>query len=307
MFGDFVYIGAFGRDAGKRGSENVWVHDSTFSRNGRQGLAITAGENVVFEHNQIGETRRATVDLEPNSPRFGAKNVHILENIVGEGRLLFLASHGNGPVDDIVISRNQLPGHPLTMSVRAAGERRARWWVTDNVAQRTERTPMSFQRIDGVVVRNNTEPVTREGASGVGLRDVCGANVSGNNFLPAIQESSASGELCDFTISAIPPDPPSIRGRGPRRHHRGRSHLVRPGEHDVGDDGRNEHRRRRRWGRREQHDRADHRRPRPDGGRGRGDRGGHLRPQPGQGPALPLVRRLGHRRRGPRRPLRRRP
>jgi hypothetical protein len=215
VYGDFVYMGAFGEGARKRASENVWVHDSTFARNGRQGVAITAATNVVVERNQIDDVRRATFDFEPNSPRFGAKNVHILDNTVGPGRLLFVASHGNGPVDDVVISGNQLPGHPLTMSVRSAGDRRANWWVTDNVARRADRTPMSFQRVDGVVVRGNTSPVTREGASGVGLVDVCGYDVSGNNFAPALQEVSVRGEPCEGAVNPEPPEPPDLRGRDP--------------------------------------------------------------------------------------------
>ena len=48
----------------------------------------------MIEHNQITDTRRATIDLEPNGPEWGAENVHILDNRIGPGRLLFLAAAG---------------------------------------------------------------------------------------------------------------------------------------------------------------------------------------------------------------------
>ena len=59
----------------------------------------------------------------------------ILDNTVGKGRLLFVASHGQGPVDNIVISGNHLQGHTLTIdAVPPEGRRRSNWIITNNVS-----------------------------------------------------------------------------------------------------------------------------------------------------------------------------
>jgi Right handed beta helix region len=111
VYGDFVDVSRHEGD--RRWSERVWIHDSSFARNGRQGIAVVAGRDVVIERNTFTDTRRATIDLEPNAPSWGADNIHILDNEVGPGRLLFVAAGGRGPVNRVVVARNVLRGHLL--------------------------------------------------------------------------------------------------------------------------------------------------------------------------------------------------
>lgn len=75
----------------------------------------------MIERNTITDARRATIDLEPNSPSWGAQNIHIVDNQIGPGRLLFVAAHGLGPVDQIVVAGKELRGHVLSMSVQPPG------------------------------------------------------------------------------------------------------------------------------------------------------------------------------------------
>jgi hypothetical protein len=215
VYGDFVYIGA-NRDV--TWSQNVWVHDSSFARNGRQGIAVTAGRNVVIERNSIQLTRRSTFDLEPNTERGGAENIHFLDNVVGQGRLLFLASHGVGPVNDIVIARNQLAGHVLNMDViPPEGTRGARFWIIGNTStMASHRTPIRFWYIDGIVLRDNRQPVDTAGETGVNLNEVCGAIVAANNFGAGTPEVRRDGAPCDAAISPDAPPPPPIPGRTER-------------------------------------------------------------------------------------------
>jgi hypothetical protein len=208
VYGDFVYVG---RDHHKVPSADVWIHDSVFSRNGRQGIAVTAATNVVIERNHLDHTRRSTIDLEPNSRSWVVKNVFVLDNTVGKGRLLFVASHGQGPVNDVVISGNRLTGHPLTIDAMAPdGTRRSNWVVSDNVSDAPVHTrPMRFFGIDGLVVRGNTQPVTgRE--PGVVLTDVCGDKVSGNDFGSGIVRRTTASCSAALTV----PKPSAIPGRG---------------------------------------------------------------------------------------------
>ena len=188
VYGDFVYIG---RGAPGTFSEDVWIHDSVFARNGRQGIAVSSGRNIVIERNSIGTTRRATFDLEPNSPSGGVENVHILNNRIGPGRLLFVAAHGAGPVNDVVVSGNVLHGRPLGIDVKPPGSvHRKGFFIINNRSDTpAQRGPMRFIRVDSLVVRNNRQAVPRRGEVGVETRDVCGMLITGNNFGPARKRS----------------------------------------------------------------------------------------------------------------------
>jgi len=208
VYGDFVYLG---RDRRKRPCRNIWIHDSTFLRNGRQGIAVTSARNVVIERNHFSATRRSTIDLEPNAHSWSVSKVFVLNNVVGKGRLLFVASHGQGQVDDIVISGNVLRGHDLTIdALPPEGERRSNWIITNNVSDTTvHHRPLRFFSIDGLVVTNNTQRVAGN-QPGVVLTDDCGTHVSGNDF--GTGGVRRHGDTCAAPLD-IPAEPP-IPGRG---------------------------------------------------------------------------------------------
>jgi hypothetical protein len=207
VYGDFVYLG---RDKKKTPSQNIWIHNSTFLRNGRQGIAVTAATNVVIEHNTFNDTRRSTIDLEPNARSWHVTNVFVLDNNVGKGRLLFVASHGQGPVDNVVISGNQLKGHALTIDALAPGyQRRSNWVVTDNVSNTTVHSrPLRFGGINGLVVSGNTQRVTGD-QPGVVLTGDCGARVTGNRF--GNGGVTQHGARCAAALAV--PKVPAILGR----------------------------------------------------------------------------------------------
>jgi hypothetical protein len=212
VYGDCVYIG---RDKRKQASRDIWIHDSTCARNGRQGISVTAGENIVIERNHFNQTRRATVDLEPNAHSWRVSNVFILDNTVGPGRLLFVASHGQGPVDNVVISGNVLHNHDLTIDVLPPeGARRSNWVVTDNVSDTVVRhRPLRFFDIDGLVVKNNTQRVS--GDAGLVLTDDCGTQVAGNHFGGQFGGGGVTrhGRSCAAPLAV--PVVPALRGRVP--------------------------------------------------------------------------------------------
>lgn len=209
VFGDFVYVG---RNLNRKPSERVWIHDSTFARNGRQGIAVSDASGVVIERNRFAETRRSVVDLEPNTRSWKVKGVFILGNVVGPGRLLFVASHGGGPVDDVVISRNQLRGHTLTIDVLSPpGQRRANWVITDNVSDAPlHNRAVRLIGVDGVIVRGNRQPVTG-GQPALIVSDTCGAQLEGNDF--GTGKVQQKGQACAAQVQV--PTPPRIIGRDP--------------------------------------------------------------------------------------------
>ncbi len=212
-YGDFVYLG---RGDGDSWSERIWVHDSQFAGSGRQGIAIAAGRDVVIERNSITNTRRATIDLEPNGETWGAENVHIIDNVVGPGRLLFVAAAGAGPVDRVVVARNFLSGRSLTMVVSPPkGMRYSNFYVVDNQTNiPVHRPPLAFTAVNSLVVTGNDVPIDLAGIPAVLTTNVCGITVAGNNPGPAGVELTVGPPVCDAPGPAanVPP-PPAVAGR----------------------------------------------------------------------------------------------
>jgi hypothetical protein len=180
VYGDFVFVGP--------ATKNLLVKNSTFSRNGRQGWAIN-GEDIVFENNTIRQTRRATIDIEPATLTSATRRVMIRNNIIGGGRLYFLANVGvAAPVEDISIIGNQFVGRAMTMRVDPPKGTRARFRVIGNVSDTAVGFggggALSFTNVDGVEVRDNVQPMQRgREISGVSIRGCRGVVVTGNTFL----------------------------------------------------------------------------------------------------------------------------
>jgi Right handed beta helix region len=211
-YGDFVYLG---RRDDQRWSQRVWIHDSTFARSGRQGIAVVAARDVVIEHNRFTDMRRATIDLEPNGPSWGANNIHVIDNRIGPGRLLFVAAAGSGPVDSIVIARNTLQGRALYVWVDPPeGSRRQRFWVVDNTTDTMAMDePVQFTRTDGAVVHGNRQAIEAPDAF-VRSTDSCGVAVTDNAIAPSSRALEGQSRECSFNMPVAPPAPPAVAGRG---------------------------------------------------------------------------------------------
>ncbi len=180
-YGDFVYIV---RDLKTMTwSENVTIRDSHFERNGRQGITITSGRNVFIEHNYIGNTRRATIDLEPNGHGEGAQNIWVRGNRVGPGRLNFVSSGpAPGVTRDIYVVNNQLEGRILNVFVKPPeGVRRSNIVVVNNTADKLVygSEPLRFVDVDGLVIVGNTQPVRDEPILLIGTTQ---ETIADNNF-----------------------------------------------------------------------------------------------------------------------------
>ena len=216
VHGDFVYLGRHLED--DRWTERVWIHDSTFARSGRQGIAVTGGRDVVIEHNTITDVRMATIDLEPH-PSFGAENIHIIDNEFGPVRLISIAATGGGRADTVVVARNTLRGQALRFQARPPpGSRRQRYWVVDNTSDTpANRTPLRFANIDGLVVTGNRQPVAGAGEALVELVHTCGVSIGANDIKPATLPFTGEGPPCAFDLPMAPPAAPMVAGRGQER------------------------------------------------------------------------------------------
>ena len=134
----------------------------------------------------------------------------ILNNTVGTGRLFFIASHGKGPVNDVVISGNHLHKHVMTIDVvPISGQRRKNWIVTGNTSDLIANTrPIRWIETDGVLVSGNTQKV-KVGQPSIELTNVCGATIKNNAFGSTLV--SRHGPTCNATL--VKPTPPAIPGR----------------------------------------------------------------------------------------------
>jgi hypothetical protein len=195
VYGDFVYIGPDTRPGrGQPWSRRITVQNSTFERNGRQGISVVAGEDVLISGNRIGEVRRATFDLEPTAATWGARRVRIVNNTTGAGRLLWLASGGQGAnVSDITITGNVMQastGTPVVYVVSPTGARRGPFLIEHNtfIVGGSPAPGFRFVRVTGVMLRDNraTFPPNRAMVA-VGLEDAQQVVVRGNAFCGAAQ------------------------------------------------------------------------------------------------------------------------
>jgi hypothetical protein len=180
VYGDFVMVGP--------ATKNLLVKNSTFVRNGRQGWTIN-GQDIVFENNNIRQTRRATIDIEPAAVSAVTRRVTIRNNTIGQGRLYFLANEGvAAPTEDISILNNRFVNKAMTIRVNPPRGIRSRYRVIGNVSD----TPvdfgagggaMSFTNVVGVEVRNNKQPMQRGNqSSGVAIKGSRDVVVTGNWF-----------------------------------------------------------------------------------------------------------------------------
>lgn len=199
VYGDFVYLGPYL----SKPSKGIRIRNSNFSRNGRQGVALTHAEDVVFENNRMGDVRRAHFDIEPNFVADAVRRVTIRNNTFGAGRLAFLASGGApGTVEDISIEHNVLNGKPLTVTVAApAGSRRKRFRIVGNTSDMGHGSAMGylmlFSGVDGLEVSGNTNPLqANRNMFGVKTISSCGVVVRNNVWQNGVGELTSVDPSC---------------------------------------------------------------------------------------------------------------
>jgi hypothetical protein len=225
VYGDFVYWG-LKLDGNK---PPVWssgrLHDSHLDGNGRQGVSLAGAHDVLIDHNSIEGVRRSTFDLEPNGGGWGVENAVIADNDVGTGQLSFVASIGNGPVNNISILQNHLTNKAMTVVVdnqQLGAPRRHDWIVADNTTDLSWGTTppagmMTFRHVDRVTVTGNTAPVQAIGGSNVprgdsfvSLGKTSAAIIKGNSVVystPGVDDQGDNRGLVNCGNQIVPHGP----------------------------------------------------------------------------------------------------
>jgi hypothetical protein len=178
IYGDGVYVGH---------SERVEVRGCSIHHNGRQGIAVTSGRDVVIEHNHIYEIRRTALDLEPNG--FGAEieNVVIRKNLVGFARGNFVSGHGRGSTfTGISIVENHVYGEMQVNLKAPADTLRGSVEIRDNRSPKKFGSPqalLSVVRYGDVTIVGNSAPLDgRSGGVAVSVLEGCEVDIEDNAF-----------------------------------------------------------------------------------------------------------------------------
>ena len=115
-YGDCVYVGQPWSTV-DTWSSDVHMHDSSCTGAGRNGVAFTAGRNVLVETSSFERIGLNTFGLEPNGAGFGARDVTIRRNQVGTVAFSVLAALKDSPIESVTFAENRLVGEGMLIAV----------------------------------------------------------------------------------------------------------------------------------------------------------------------------------------------
>lgn len=187
IWGDGVYVSR---------SQDIAIVNVEVDRNGRQGMAIVAGERILIDGARILHSRRGGIDLEPDKAADRIIGVEVRNSRLSSWLLAFPAK-GASEVSDVFIHHNTIvaTGTPWVASYGKAELPRSRWRITDNVVESTLNSPLSgllFEHTSDVEIARNVVPfASKRDMSAVGLSGASSAVITCNHFPGALQVSSA--------------------------------------------------------------------------------------------------------------------
>jgi hypothetical protein len=163
--GDCAYFG-LGYDNTTRSSGAFT--DSTCDGTGRNGVSVTAGDNVTVSGSRFSRIGYDGVDVEPNQAagNWGATNVAVTGNSFATVALNALSVVETGPEAKITLSGNTSPG-AMKIAVAAVGKT---FWRPQGVTIRDNTGAsgsVSVEHVDGLAVSGNTGPVYLSDCTGV--------------------------------------------------------------------------------------------------------------------------------------------
>jgi Right handed beta helix region len=212
-YGDCVYVGR-PWDTNAVWSTDIHVHDSSCSGPGRNGVAVTAGRDVLVETSQFGRIGLNAFDVEPNGAGFGGVNLTFARNQIGSTARSILALLGDGTIAGVTFRDNAIVGRGLYLAaLPPAGRRYSGVTIAGNTADTGYNVPgsvaMDFVRIDGLAVTGNTVPLSGPNMALADVSESCSVHVSGNSFPGGVAEARIHPYACPLPLPpALPPPPP---------------------------------------------------------------------------------------------------
>ena len=144
---------------------SVWFHDNHVISAGRNGVSVISGTNVIAERNALDVVGGFAFDVEPDVVTDSCINVVFRNNTVGTWGFEHVFAASNSPkttVDGIVIDNNIVTGGSIRTYIDSVGAvRMTHITFTNNVGKvATTDAPLNFQRIDGLTVTGNVQPLS---------------------------------------------------------------------------------------------------------------------------------------------------
>ncbi len=189
--GDCVYFG-LGSDSTTRSSGSF--HDSVCNSIGRNGVSVTAGDNITVQRSSFNTIGYETFDVEPNiaAGNWGSNNVTIDSNTIGSYYLYAYSIVENGPISNQTFTNNRAVGTGLRISIGPVSTvvSRPNMVLIHSNSSDTSQTPAAFNLddIDNLTVTGNTVPMTNGTMAAVDSS--CNVNVSANSYLGGSAEVS---------------------------------------------------------------------------------------------------------------------
>jgi hypothetical protein len=198
MAGDAVY---FGLGSGPSSGE---VLLSKLDGTGRNGISVTAGDNVLVRYVTTDRIGFTAFDIEPNTGAgFGASRVTVDACSIGGYYLYAWAVIGAELCDDIRFTNTTLGR--LRIAALYPTVRPKNLLVSGNRASTPQATPMEFHGVDGLTVTSNYVPTANTVMAAV---DDCSVVSFGDNQWP--------GGTAETNLTVPTPTPPGKRRRKKR-------------------------------------------------------------------------------------------
>lgn len=161
-WGDAVYVGKHNG----RWSSRVTVEDFGSEEIGRQQITLAAVRDVLITNFTLASGNRSVFDLEPPGHDWGAQRVRITDGTVRQPHGYLLACKGvgaSGSVRDVHFSHIRGHGRAISAMVDPPlGTRRANFsFLSCESDTLVHSTPLRFNRCDGVLVRDVSQPIDR--------------------------------------------------------------------------------------------------------------------------------------------------
>jgi len=213
--GDCVYFG-LGSDGVTRSSGSL--HNSSCSRTSRNGVSVTAGNDILVQHVSTDAIGYDVFDVEPNTTigNWGARGVTFDSNTIGSYAVSAYSVVENAPISRQSFTNNTVTGRGLKITVGGNTVARPQGITITGNSSNTAQAPaaMNLSSIDELTVTGNTVPLTSGAMASVDSS--CTINVTSNVYPGGSSQDTISPYTCHRARAPRPRCRPS-RSRAPRQ------------------------------------------------------------------------------------------
>jgi hypothetical protein len=190
LAGDCVYFG-LGADRSSGA-----VRDSSCRRIGRNGVSVTAGDDIRVERVTTDRIGYIVFDVEPNTGTgFGSQRAVFDSNTIGTYFMKAYTVLGTAPISAQSFTNNRVVGDSLRIGIADRGHRPSGVTIAGNTSDTAApNNAMSLYGVTGLTVTDNTVPLmvgTMAYVSGG-----CSVQISGNRFPGGSREAYVTAPWC---------------------------------------------------------------------------------------------------------------